>query len=303
MQCRTCGYELWNLTQPVCPECGTSFDLRTYVFTPKTVAFACPHCGHEHEGTGWQCVPALTREMVCQGCGRSMQVMQMRVVPLVGEAKALPADLVPWEQRKEIGRWRAWWRTTTLAIGSPMRLAHMIQPSCSLRAAFRFAAIAYGLAFLIPFLLLVAVMLVLFTMSMQTANMGLYEFLALAGGLLVFLGITIGLGPLFMAVLPGVIAHGLLRIMARPAHPLRVTIISGLYAQGPIALGAIPFCVVLSACGALAHLGLYAWALGLSVYFTVQAQRVSRRASLIAWLALPMTMLLGWIGWVVWMIL
>src|SRR5690606_13268834 len=69
MHCRECDYALWNLTEARCPECGSPFDVGDYVFERGTVAFACPLCGHEHDGMGPLYQPWLGRDSTCRGCG------------------------------------------------------------------------------------------------------------------------------------------------------------------------------------------------------------------------------------------
>ncbi|MHC4609441.1 MAG: hypothetical protein ACYS7M_03745, partial [Planctomycetota bacterium] len=57
MHCIHCGYLLFNLPRPVCPECGLPFDVCAYRFEPQVVHFACPACDQEYAGNDQRGLP------------------------------------------------------------------------------------------------------------------------------------------------------------------------------------------------------------------------------------------------------
>ncbi len=141
MRCRTCGYSLWNLSQPRCPECGSAFDLRTYRFVPGTVAFACPLCGHLHAGLGPMHLPALTDQLQCAGCGQRIDVPAMSV-QLMADSQAAEmagSDLLPWEDRAQLGWRRGFFRTLGLSLIKPTVLGQRMSPTGSWGDAYWFA--------------------------------------------------------------------------------------------------------------------------------------------------------------------
>lgn len=80
MKCRNCGYTLWNLTEPRCPECGHRFDVQSYWFPIGSVVFKCPFCGHRHPGRDARGLPFDAGR--CEGCGQMLVVEQMPVEPV-----------------------------------------------------------------------------------------------------------------------------------------------------------------------------------------------------------------------------
>src|SRR4051812_20118884 len=79
----------------------------------------CPACGYDLRG-----LPAETER--CPECG----------MPAVGAAAAVR---VPWEMRREMGRWRAYRRTAWLALFHPARLAAAIARPVRFEDARRFS--------------------------------------------------------------------------------------------------------------------------------------------------------------------
>ncbi len=121
MHCRECGYALWNLSEPTCPECGTGFDLHDYRFEPGTAEFLCPLCGHAHAGRTPYGLPGLVWRN-CEGCGERIDVDQMAVRPAGDEP--VPAELISrtamtWTNRDRLGVVRAWWQTIRLIVTRP----------------------------------------------------------------------------------------------------------------------------------------------------------------------------------------
>lgn len=121
MNCVSCGYLLFNLEQPVCPECGRGFEVAWYRFEPGDVAFTCPHCAQTYFGNDAQGLPS-PRAFECVKCHRSVSLREMRVVPQRGDAIGTRVDASPWDDRRRLGLWRAWWRTATMTLVRPAAL-------------------------------------------------------------------------------------------------------------------------------------------------------------------------------------
>lgn len=251
MRCRTCGYSLWNLPRPQCPECGTGFDLRTYRFVPGTVGFACPHCGHLHGGAGEHHIPSSEDQVLCLNCGRAINVVEMRVVPLtddLSKADASSADLIPWEERKTLGFWPSLWRTIKLSMLDPKRLGE------SLHDGTRFVD-GYFFAFWCNFVgaLVNAFIFILFYLGMMIFALATQPSSTSGGsaGPVVVFGINIatqifGLAltlvtPLLYVGITGGTAHLFLRYFGPNKAGFHRTAMSVLYGQGPMAIGVIPF--------------------------------------------------------------
>ncbi|MEX0775171.1 MAG: hypothetical protein WD042_05595 [Phycisphaeraceae bacterium] len=274
MHCRQCGYALWNLSEPRCPECGTGFDLRTYRFTPGTVAFACPHCGHLHGGAGERYLPAETEQAQCLGCGQAMDVKAMHVMPLVDDARAVDAAGLPWEDRRRLGFWKAWWRTVVMGIASPMRIGELLTPDTRLGPAYWFACVTMGAGLLVHGALLAC----------------LFGVVALAQGepaLLVVSVVVLGLAiaaallmPVFSLALTVAPAHLFLMLTGPKRGGYRLTAVSTLYASGPMIFFAIPIC------GYYLNGIWQLWMTVVAILVTIRTQQVSgwRGALAFLWL-------------------
>jgi hypothetical protein len=275
MECRTCGYALWNLTEPRCPECGSAFDLREYRFKPGTVAFGCPFCGALHEGGGECYLPSESDEAACRSCGQVMRVSQMRVVLLSDDAEAAPINVLPWQERARLGWWRAWLDTCKLSMAAPMTYARRIRPDASWTEAYGFAALTHGLGLLVQTIVFGVVwgvvMLVMLAAGaeqdtlMAVGFFGAILLAALAVGV-VFSGL---LAPLLIVGVWAGSAHLFLKITGPTQRGFNATAVTSLYAQGPMILQAIPVC------------GLYfnfiwqVWSLVIAILGVTQVQGVS----------------------------
>ncbi len=281
MHCRTCGYALWNLSEPRCPECGSGFRLHDFRFQPGTVGFACPHCGHLHGGTGDQHLPAESSQALCLGCGQTMTVAAMRVVPLVDDlrkAEAVSADRLPWEDRAAIGRWKAWWRTMTMTLGSPTRVAERIDPNARWSDAYWFACRTYAFGFLIQascFALLMT-LLGIGVMINGYPHGGVLIYMAAVLPVMATLGALIM--PLVITAFVAAPAHLFLKITGEKKAGFSLTAVSALYAQSPFSFYAIPIC------GHYLNPAWQIWSLVLAILITMKTQQVSGLRATFAYL-------------------
>ena len=142
MQCQRCGYALWNLSKPQCPDCGASFDIRDYRFSPGTVAFACQHCGYLHYGVGEHQLPTLDNQIFCQGCAQDIATCAMRVIPLVDDPESmlvLSHQMIPWQRVGQLGFFSAWGATLKMALAAPTQLIRRFTPEGVWSDAYTFA--------------------------------------------------------------------------------------------------------------------------------------------------------------------
>ena len=82
--------------------------------------------------------------LLCGGCGYDLREIPSDRCPECGrrfDPNFLIADLIPWEQRKYIGRWRAFWRTAWIATARPKQLAAYTERPMDRRAARSFFAL------------------------------------------------------------------------------------------------------------------------------------------------------------------
>src|SRR5437016_4317678 len=93
-------------------------------------------------------------DLLCGGCGYNLRGLPSDRCPECGQQfdpNHLIADLIPWEQRKHIGRIRAFWRTAWMASARPRQLVEKLQWPLSRAAARAFHArvVAFAAASLI----------------------------------------------------------------------------------------------------------------------------------------------------------
>lgn len=179
MRCQGCGYALWNLPEPRCPECGRAFDMREYVFRAGTVKFACPECGALRHGRGDRYTPSALCEIVCDACHKTIEVVRMRVVPTVDppvEAEWRDKLVVPWETFSaddgvHVAAQR-WFSTFKLALMSPRVLARRFRESANPSDPFWFASLSWFVGFFVPLLMIAIGGLVLVVATAGAARHG-----------------------------------------------------------------------------------------------------------------------------------
>ena len=313
MHCRVCGYTLWNLTQPQCPECGTPFDLRTYRFTPGSVAFACPHCNALHGGGGDAFLPATTDTAICCACGQSMVVTHMRVVPLTDDAAA-SSGLMPWDDRASLGLFRAWGRTVKASMFAPTQLIRQLLPQSSIGSSLWFAILTYLFAALVQLIILLA-LLGIASAAIYFASGPIASALAhpgqqqasinVSGGWIVLGLLGVGLAvpvavmtlsqvllmPLLVFLFITLPAHLYLMLLQRRVSCFRVTARAAFYAQGPMVLLAFPVC------GMYCCEVLWIWPLITTIIMIAAAHRIHGGHATLAVLWFPVTLVLCLIAW------
>jgi len=245
MKCANCDYLLFNLTQPVCPECGVTFDVTGYRFEPDSVSFHCPHCDQQYYGNDAQGLP-YPREFECVRCRQHIELRQMRVVPQRHDAVGLAYELSPWDRRPELGLRRAWWGTVVMTLLKP-GLFFRSHAGQSTREAWLFSMITLYVGLLpyclytIGFLWLVGVLLP------KLSPPGAVPTVMPSMGWAVPVYLAIGLiSPLFAPFVAGgvwaCLIHAGLFFLAPKRKTMTHTVRTVMYAYGPYALMVVPLC-------------------------------------------------------------
>ncbi len=90
-------------------------------------------------------------DLICGACGQNLRGVASDRCPECGrrfDRAVTYEQLIPWEQRKHIGRFRAYWRTARQATFMPWKLAACAHLPVSRRSAILFRAITVALGFL-----------------------------------------------------------------------------------------------------------------------------------------------------------
>jgi hypothetical protein len=240
MQCEHCEYLLFNLTRPVCPECGQPFDIGRYRFEEGAVSFNCPHCDQDYYGNDAQGLP-YPREFDCVTCSRHISLNEMRVVPLTADAMGVRADQSPWDRRRSLGFLPAWWETFKMTLVRPSQLFRE-HSGTSIKEAWLFAMTTSYIGML-PYvafhLLMVVAMGAIVGGTAGGGVPSLMPFLLLYG----FMALIFPpLGALVAAAIQACFIQLGLLLVAPQRKPWDYTFRTCMYASGPNALLAIPFC-------------------------------------------------------------
>ncbi len=243
MQCQSCGYALFGLPEPRCPECNTPFDVLAYTFEPGTVQFGCPHCGQRYEGNDPRGLPDPTA-FECVKCHQAVDASAMCVLPVVDGARGVhgPALRLPWEGRQEDGLIRPWLATCRLGMFSPMRYYRHLRDVDDLGKAIGFAALSAAVAGALGTLITAAISFAfegLGTGPDGTPPPGKLAALQLGlQSLNILLSVPVELIVLF--IFAGIVHLGVM-MFARQRRGYACTVVALAYAMCPAMVGLIPF--------------------------------------------------------------
>lgn len=169
MHCADCDYELWNVRNRACPECGKPFLPSEFTFYPNAVEFRCPHCAQPYFGTSRRghLEPPMFN---CVGCGRPVTMDEMILAPAEGvdPEKTGPTRGNPWLQRDRLGLRRAWWRAVVMGLVKPADLARDTPPETSIWEGWKFAILnitIVGVVGLALVVVMMGLMMIIFSAS------------------------------------------------------------------------------------------------------------------------------------------
>ena len=287
MNCRNCDYELWNLTTRECPECGTAFQPSEYEFVPQSVRFCCPHCDHPYYGTGPK-GHVEPNSFQCLRCGQAVAMDEMVLRPGLGvEEQFTRPDTMPWIDRRQRGRVRAWFQMIGKGLTSPGQLIAATPPESSLRQAWVFSLICTAVFFIPGSAMHVfyGYMMLVYGAPGVTSGAGL-GWATMPVFVVVFLLGTVAMVMLVIGLWT-LIAHAVLRLTGTVEHSYRRTSQALLYSAGANVFTAVP---------------CFGMLLG-SVWWTVSAVLMLRRAhgvgatrAVFAVGLLPCALIAGWFG-------
>ena len=319
MQCKNCGYPLWNLSVRRCPECGTGFRLEDFDFAPGSVRFCCPHCGEAvaaaadgGEGAGG--------EYVCAGCHARFGSDEVMVRPSDSAGELfLQEESAAWVRGRGGRGVAGWWTMAWGGMTGPRKLIRRVPALSSAGAAGSFAMWT-----IIACLGLGHVLSVLADMAVlgwfgATGSRGMYSGLwsmvmPMTAGALGHLAVEWVALALFLAVW-GPVTQLMLRVTGGCAFSVRRTYHGLCYSAGPLLLLAVPMPqVVFGLMGqaswwwwfAGARLAVvFAWWLWCAMVMVAEGQRVHGGRAAVAVLTWPAVLLAGAVGvaaYVAWML-
>lgn len=145
VRCRNCEYPLWNLKTRQCPECGADFLPSSYEFEPHSTRFCCPHCDHPYYGTS-ETGHVEPSAFACLKCGAVITLDDMVLRPGLGvDEQRTKRTSMPWLERKDHGRIRAWFMMIGRAMVTPRDLAASVPSETPLLGAWLYALLTVGL--------------------------------------------------------------------------------------------------------------------------------------------------------------
>lgn len=287
MQCKKCGYHLWNIQGRTCPECGTGFDIIDYDFVPNAVAFCCPHCDQQYFGTddrGHLEPPAFE----CITCQNQLVMNQMILKP--GPGYKLDDTTVnehPWENRGDKpGTIRAWYRTSIAAMLKAPELVKF-PPEQDKRAGhwgflilnnFITSFLGFGSVLIFSFLFLLV------------AGPGGGNTISMMGGFaaagIVILMLASVIANLISVCIWGAVTHLMLRLLGEPQGDMTDTYRCFCYSNGTTAMVAVPVCgpYILSSVASV-------WWIVSAIQMLMQVHKTSGMKTTLAVLTIPILMI------------
>jgi hypothetical protein len=238
MRCEHCDYLLFNLTQPVCPECGRPFDVENYGFEIGAVSFHCPHCDQQYFGNDSHGLP-YPRTFECVSCGNRISLAQMRVVPERDDAMGERIDRSPWDRRRRLGYVRAWWETLKMTLVQPSQFFRM-HAGTSVKEAWLFAMTSMFVGMVPSMSFSLLGMAVMANVAAGAGGGPPILAMAILYGCMALIGPVIG--PFIGAGVQACTIQLALLLLVPHRKRMAQTFRTAMYAMGPNALMAIPFC-------------------------------------------------------------
>ena len=282
MRCRGCNYELWNLPPGDCPECGKAWRFEDFHFRREFVQFLCPHCDCAYPGE-YIASLALPYAFTCTGCQSAIELGQMCARPAEGidGSQAMQLDFV-WSDRRQVGRWRAFWRVVGYSLGTPSRIGNTMTQKRGLRGALWFSFLCLNFAGF-NWLIFITIAFWLPSFTGRSQSFRGVEFIAVLVFLAVFVGLVLAQQLFFLVW--GLITHALIRITGRARRAIGHTLSATQFCAGTFIICAIPIC------GFYFSLISFVWMAVAMVSALAALHKISRWRTAFAVLAPPVVMI------------
>ena len=198
--------------------------------------FLCPNCDCAYPGE-YIASLASPHAFTCTGCQSAIELSQMCARPAEGTdgSQAMQQEFV-WSDRRQVGRWRAFWRVIGYSLGTPSRIGNTMMQKRDLRGALWFSFLCLLFASFNWLVFISAGILIPIYIIGQRNSVFTIVLIALA----FFLGLMLAL-QLFLVVW-GLITHALIRMTGRTRRPLGHTLSATQYCAGTFIVSAIPLC-------------------------------------------------------------
>ena len=282
MRCRGCNYELWNLPPGDCPECGKAWRFEDFHFRREFVQFLCPHCDCAYPGE-YIASLALPYAFTCTGCQSAIELGQMCARPAEGidGSQAMQLDFV-WSDRRQVGRWRAFWRVVGYSLGTPSRIGNTMTQKRGLRGALWFSFLCLNFAGF-NWLIFITIAFWLPSFTGRSQSFRGVEFIAVLVFLAVFVGLVLAQQLFFLVW--GLITHALIRMTGRARRAIGHTLSATQFCSGTFIICAIPLC------GFYFSLISFVWMAVAMVSALAALHKISRWRTAFAVLAPPVVMI------------
>ena len=282
MRCRGCNYELWNLPPGDCPECGKAWRFEDFHFRREFVQFLCPHCDCAYPGE-YIASLALPYAFTCTGCQSAIELGQMCARPAEGidGSQAMELDFV-WSDRRQVGRWRAFWRVVGYSLGTPSRIGNTMTQKRGLRGALWFSFLCLNFAGF-NWLIFITIAFWLPSFTGRSQSFRGVEFIAVLVFLAVFVGLVLAQQLFFLVW--GLITHALIRMTGRARRAIGHTLSATHFCAGTFIICAIPIC------GFYFSLISFVWMAVAMVSALAALHKISRWRTAFAVLAPPVVMI------------
>jgi MFS family permease len=167
--------------------------------------------------------------------------MRARPVDGMTSSQAMQQEFV-WSDRRQVGRWRAFWRVIGYSLGTPSRIGNTMTQKRDLRGAlwFSFLCLISTTLNLILFFL-IGFLMAIFGGSRSPAPFASAAMFTTVLGVLAF-SVVVVIGQQLLFIAWGLITHALIRITGRSHHALGHTLSATQYCAGTFIVSAIPLC-------------------------------------------------------------
>lgn len=297
MNCKTCGYRLWNIASRACPECGVAFAPSDFEFAPNEVQYVCPGCEQVYYGTSptGHLVPP---EFDCVKCGRHLVMDEMILRPADWSREDYTgASMNPWLERAKRGRFKAFFAMIGWGMARPAELMRATPPDSSLNQAWWYAIVScliYSLVGYTPIAILFAIMAASFSPTGGGGN--------IAGAVTAMVTplASLGVGVLVWCALLGLwgVVTQVCLAGSGAASTMRRTFQALCYTCGPMCLLGIPCLGVYM----LWPIGIIWWMIS-GVLAVKEAQQVGAGRAVFAVFAWPTIVLGGFVALIVWFVM